>query len=68
MIIIRIDRKAALILALGVAVLAVNFSQALGLAQDLYPLVKSIHFNLVQAPLESSINSMLAAKERTLGE
>ena len=68
MIVIRVDRKTALLLVLGVAVLVVNFSQAYGLMRDLVPLVRSIHFNLVQAPLESAINAGKKALDDLSGE
>lgn len=68
MIVIRVDRKTALLLVLGIAVLAVNFTQAYGLMRDLVPLVRSIHFNLVQAPLEAAMNTAKAALDDLSGE
>lgn len=67
-IVIRLDGRTALLLALGVVALVIYISQAYNLAVQGYGLlcglvdtVHSIHFNLVQAPLEAAINSVHGA-------
>jgi len=60
-IVIRLDAATAVAVVLGVLALTLYTRQAYGLIRDLVPLIRSIHFNLVQAPFEAAVNAARSA-------
>lgn len=55
---IHISARAAFFISLGLVLVAVNLSENHLATREVYRLVKSVHFNLVQAPLEAAINDV----------
>jgi hypothetical protein len=65
-IVINIDAGTAIALLIGAGALILYSRQVYSLIRDLYPLVKNIHFTLIQAPLEAAMNASRTALDKAI--
>lgn len=68
MITINIDRRAAFLLLVGMAILLANFTSGYGATREMYAVLRDLHFHLVKAPFEAAVNSAKAARDAAKGE